>query len=170
MRAIDVPLSPRPAPTLTPLQEAEQARQVVNVLTRMERRFLEGHWASGHRFAPRGGTCLLGAIDEATGLVLPGVADRVLAALVDGLPRPLRLLAKAAPKLAIMLYNDTVGGRNGALRLVREARYALGGLPLATDAGDGTRAPWTSGRIGAAPRVVERVIDLTDGADRVRGH
>jgi hypothetical protein len=64
---------PSPPIPLTPFQEAEQARQVVNVLARIETRLSDGRWASGHRFGPDGGNCLIGAIDEAAGWAQPGV-------------------------------------------------------------------------------------------------
>jgi hypothetical protein len=134
-----------PAAPLTPWQEAEQARQVVNVLARIEQRFREGRWDSGYRFSPRGGNCLIGAIDEATRWVLPGVTDRVTAELTARLPAPLRVLAKVRPRLALAVYNDTVAGRDGAMRLVREARYALGGLPLIRFVGEDRARPWSSG-------------------------
>lgn len=114
---------------LSPLQQAEQARQVVGVLKRMEQRFTEGRWEGGHRFGPHG-TCLIGGIDEATRWVLPGVAEAVTRELADRLPTPLRAIAARRPRLALAMYNDTFGGRDGAVRLVREAREALGGLPM----------------------------------------
>jgi hypothetical protein len=140
-----------PAAPLTPWQEAEQARQVVNVLARIEQRFAEGRWDSGYRFSPRGGNCLIGAIDEATRWVLPGVTDRVTAELTAQLPVPLRVIAKVRPRLALAAYNDTVAGRDGAMRLVREARYALGGLPMIRFVGEDRPRPWSSGTRPATP-------------------
>lgn len=119
---------------LTPVQQAEQARQVVGVLKRMEQRFAGEGWTDGHRFGPGGGTCLIGGIDEATRWVLPGVAEAVTTELASRLPAPWQRLARRRPRLALALYNDTVGGREGAVQLVRTAREALGGLPVTAPA------------------------------------
>ncbi len=167
------------ATPLTVAQEAEQARQVVNVLARIETRITDGRWSRGFRFGPDGGNCLIGAIDEATRWVLPGVADQVTRELVARLPRPLRTLGRARPRLALATYNDTVGGRDGALELVRRTRYALGGLPLIRFVDEPRPTPWVAhrqqptatgaGAHGAAATQVaapmgetDRVIDLTD--------
>lgn len=182
-------MSKAPAPQLTLIQEAEQARQVVNVLSRLETRISSGRWARGYRVGPDGGNCLIGAIDEATRWVLPGVADQVTRELVARLPAPLRALGRVRPRLALASYNDTVGGRQGALELVRRTRYALGGLPLITFADEARPTPWvadrqapearptpstppappapfeasSSGTAASAPQPVEdRVIDITD--------
>lgn len=149
---------------LSPIEEAEQARQVVNVLARVEERFLDGRWTRGHRFGPGGGNCLIGAIDEATRHVLPGVAERATGELVAGLPAPLRALGRVRPRLALALYNDTVGGRAGATELVRQARYALGGLPLIRFADQVRRQPWSSSKEPVADRVIDLTeVDVTDG-------
>jgi hypothetical protein len=177
-------MSKAPAPQLTLVQEAEQARQVVNVLARLETRIAEGRWARGFRVGPDNGNCLIGAVDEATRWVLPGVAERVTAELVDRLPAPLRAVGRVRPRLALATYNDTVGGREGALDLVRRTRYALGGLPLVTFAGEPRATPWVAGRqrvaeptpvpstaapapvasapVPAGPATADRVIDVTD--------
>jgi hypothetical protein len=169
-------MSKVPAPQLTLVQEAEQARQVVNVLTRLETRIVDGRWARGFRVGPDNGNCLIGAIDEATRWVLPGVAERVTAELVARLPAPLRALGRVRPRLALATYNDTVGGRDGALELVRRTRYALGGLPLVPFADEPRATPWVAGRQRAAepaavsaasapvsvPAAPDRVIDVTD--------
>lgn len=107
--------------TLTPVQQAEQIRQVVGVLRRMEYRFADPE-RSGFRM--NGG--VLEGVDEATGWVLPGVADEVTERLAAGLPFGLRSLAAWRPRLALALYSDTVGGRSGGLRLVRDALSELG--------------------------------------------
>lgn len=114
---------------LSPVQQAEQARQVVNVLTRMEQRFATGKWGDGYRFTPGGGTCLIGGIDEATRWALPGVADEVTGQLARRLPEPFRTIGRVRPRLALAMYNDTVGGRAGAIALVRATCEALGGVP-----------------------------------------
>ena len=150
MRATNTPL--------TPVQEAEQARQVVNVLARIEQRFADGRWDSGYRVSPRGDNCLIGAIDEATAHVLPGVADHATREIARRLPEPFRSVARVRPRVGLALYNDTVGGRDGALELVRQARYALGGLPLIRFAGETTAQPWSSTRAPAS----DDVIDLTE--------
>jgi hypothetical protein len=160
-------MSKASAPPLTPIQEAEQARQVVNVLARLETRITEGRWTRGFRVGPDGGNCLIGAIDEATRWVLPGVAEQVTTELAARLPAPFRALARVRPRLALASYNDTVGGRDGALELVRSTRYALGGLPLIRFADEPRATPWVASRRAAttaeATEVApERVIDVTD--------
>jgi hypothetical protein len=167
-------MSKAPAP-LGLVQEAEQARQVANVLARLETRITEGRWTSGYRVGPGGDNCLIGAIDEATAWVLPGVAERVTAELVERLPAPLRAIGRVRPRLALATFNDTVGGRDGALELVRETRYALGGLPLIHFVDEARPQPWVadSQRVAdhqraevAAPvdesHTDDVVIDLTD--------
>lgn len=128
---------------LSPVQQAEQARQVVNVLSRIEQRFASGGWERGHRFAPSGGTCIVGGIDEATRWTLPGVAEEVTAQLAARLPAPLRRVARVRPRLALVLFNDTVAGPDGALALVRATREDLGGLPPTP-----RPASVSSGRVG----------------------
>lgn len=170
-------MSKAEAPQLTVLQEADQARQVVNVLARLETRIAGGRWVRGYRVGPEGGNCLIGAIDEATAWVLPGVAERVTAELVARLPAPLRALGRIRPRLALATYNDTVGGRAGALQLVRETRYALGGLPLIRFADEPRATPWVASRQltpptappadepdvpVATPSTPDQVIDVTD--------
>jgi hypothetical protein len=163
-------MSQAEAPQLTLIQEAEQARQVVNVLTRLETRIAGGRWARGFRTGPDGGNCLIGAIDEATRWVLPGVAERATTELVSPLPAPLRALGRVRPRLALATYNDTVGGRDGALDLVRRTRYALGGLPLIRFADEARPTPWVADRQltspAAGPSVpapsAERIVDVTD--------
>jgi hypothetical protein len=159
-------------PALTPLQEAEQARQVVNVLARLETRIAEGHWASGYRFGPEGGNCLIGAIDEATAWAQPGVPERAAKELSERLPAPFRALGRVtSPRVGLAAYNDSVGGRDGALDLVRRTRYALGGLPLVRFVDEPRPMPWTATRPAgdvAAPAgadqaaVADEVIDVTD--------
>jgi hypothetical protein len=161
---------PTPSEPLTPFHEAEQARQVVNVLARVETRLAEGHWASGYRFGPDGGTCLIGAIDEASEWVQPGVAERAARELADRLPAPFRALGKVRPRVGLAAYNDSVGGHGGALDVVRQTRYELGGLPLVRFADEPRPTPWTAttptpapasrgGEVEAEPEVV---IDVTD--------
>jgi hypothetical protein len=111
----------------SPVQQATQALQVAGVLARMEHRFEGGAWARGARFAEGGGTCLVGAIDEATRWTLPGVAEEVAERLASHLPRPLRALGRSRPRLALALYNDSIGGHAGALALVRATRRDLFG-------------------------------------------
>lgn len=156
---------------LTLVQEAEQARQVVNVLARLETRIADGRWTSGFRFGPDGGNCLIGAIDEACSWVQPGVAERVTAELASRLPAPFRALSRVRPRLALASYNDSVGGREGALTLVRETRYALGGLPLIRFADEARPQPFVADRqqvavpettAAEASAEPDRVIDLTD--------
>jgi hypothetical protein len=159
-------------PALTPLQEAEQARQVVNVLARLETRIAEGHWASGYRFGPEGGNCLIGAIDEATEWAQPGVAERAARELAERLPAPFRALGRVtSPRVGLAAYNDSVGGRDGALDVVRRTRYALGGLPLVRFVDEPRPMPWTATQpagdvAGAADAeqagVTDEVIDVTD--------
>jgi hypothetical protein len=159
-------------PALTPLQEADQARQVVNVLARLETRIAEGRWVSGYRFGPEGGNCLIGAIDEATEWAQPGVAERAAKELAERLPAPFRALGRVtSPRVGLAAYNDSIGGRDGALDLVRRTRYALGGLPLVRFVDEPRPAPWTAsaqtGEVTAADTAPEResedqVIDVTD--------
>ncbi len=111
---------------LSPLQQADQARQVVGVLARMEQRFASGLWASGARFLPKGGNCLIGGIDEASQWTMPEVAEQVTVQLAARLPQPFRMIAAVRPRLALAMYNDTVGGNDGALRLIRAALNELG--------------------------------------------
>jgi hypothetical protein len=110
---------------LSPVQQAEQALQVDRVLARMDQRFTDEAWARGVRFGPGGGNCLIGAIDEATSWTMPGVAEEVAYRLGRELPRPFRRLAGRSPRLALVLYNDTIGGAHGAHELVRAARRSL---------------------------------------------
>jgi soluble cytochrome b562 len=159
-------------PALTPIQEAEQARQVVNVLARLETRIADGHWASGYRFGPDGGNCLIGAIDEATEWAQPGVAERAAKELAERLPAPFRALGRVtSPRVGLAAYNDSVGGRDGALDLVRRTRYALGGLPLVRFVDEPRPTPWTATQPAddvaatakdAQPEAPDRVIDVTD--------
>jgi hypothetical protein len=113
---------------LSPVQQADQARQVVGMLGRIETRFEAGCWRRGVRTHPDGGNCLIGAIDEAAAWVMPGVADEVTSQLTARLPGGLRVLARLRPRLALALYNDT-RGRERALELVARTREELGGLP-----------------------------------------
>jgi hypothetical protein len=159
-------------PALTPIQEADQARQVVNVLARLETRIAEGYWASGYRFGPEGGNCLIGAIDEATEWAQPGVAERAAKELAERLPAPFRALGRVtSPRVGLAAFNDSVGGRDGALDLVRRTRYALGGLPLVRFVDEPRPTAWTAtqpaGDIAAAaedaqPEAADEVIDVTD--------
>lgn len=120
----------------SPVVQAEQARQVVGVLTWIERQYAAGGWCRGARFRPGGGMCLVGGIDEATGWTLDGVAKDTARQLARRLPLPLRVLGLVRPRLALALYNDFVGGRAGAIRLVRRTRHELGGIsPVAPMAG-----------------------------------
>jgi hypothetical protein len=112
----------------SPIVQAEQARQVVGVLTWIERRYAMGEWCRGARFGPSGGMCLIGGIDEATDWTLDGVAQQTARELARRLPAPLRLLGRAWPRMALALYNDYFGGRTGAFRLVRRTRFELGGI------------------------------------------
>lgn len=111
---------------LSPVQQADQARQVVGVLSRMEQRFASGAWGRGARFLPSGGNCLIGGIDEANEWTMPGVADAVTAQLARRLPQPFRSIGTIRPRLALAMFNDTVGGNDGALRLIRAALEDLG--------------------------------------------
>lgn len=167
-------MSKQSAP-LSLVQEAEQARQVVNVLARLETRITDGRWTRGYRVGPDGGNCLIGAIDEACGWVLPGVAEKVTAELASRLPAPFRAVGRVRPRLALASFNDTVGGRQGALALVRETRYALGGLPLIRFEDEARPQPWVADRqqrpateptappaSEAAAAEPDLVIDLTD--------
>jgi hypothetical protein len=123
---MSTPLS-SPSPTrLSPIQQADQARQVVGVLTRMEQRFSSGSWCSGARFLPSGGNCLIGGIDEASEWTMPGVAEVVTRELATRLPQPFRAMGRLRPRLALATFNDTVGGNDGALRLIRAALDDLG--------------------------------------------
>jgi len=120
-------VSTTPSPTrLSPVQQADQARQVVGVLARMEQRFASGLWASGARFLPKGGNCLIGGIDEASQWTMPGVAEQATVQLAARLPQPFRIIGTVRPRLALAMYNDTVGGNDGALRLIRAALNELG--------------------------------------------
>ena len=110
---------------LGPIQQAEQALQMDGVLARMQVRFEDGSWARGLRFGVDGGNCLIGAIDEATRWAMPGVAEELAVRLAEQLPRPFRAIARLRPRLALALYNDTIGGQRGALELVRATRANL---------------------------------------------
>jgi hypothetical protein len=118
-----MPTTPTP---LSPVQQAEQALQVAGVLDRMERRITSGAWARGTRFDRDGGNCLIGAIDEATRWSMPGVAETVTHELASRLPAPFRGIARLRPRMALALYNDSIGGQRGAAALVRAAREDLG--------------------------------------------
>ncbi len=111
---------------LSPVQQADQARQVVGVLSRMEQRFASGAWARGARFLPAGGNCLIGGIDEAGDWTMPGVAAEITARLAERLPQPFRAIGTVRPRLGLAMYNDTVGGNDGALRLIRAVLADLG--------------------------------------------
>ncbi len=111
---------------LSPVQQADQARQVVGVLSRMEQRFASGAWGRGARFLPSGGNCLIGGIDEANGWTMPGVAEEVTTQLARRLPQPFRAVGTVRPRLALAMFNDTVGGNDGALGLIRAALDDLG--------------------------------------------
>jgi hypothetical protein len=115
-----------PIARLSPVQQADQARQVVGVLSRMEQRFASGSWARGARFVPSGGNCLIGGIDEAGDWTMPGVTEEVTTQLAARLPQPFRAIGTVRPRLALALYNDTVGGNQGALGLIRAALTDLG--------------------------------------------
>jgi hypothetical protein len=125
-----------PTTTLDPVKEAEATLQVVGVLSRLEQRFSAGAWARGARFGD-GGTCLIGGVDEATRWVMPGVARQVEVELAARLPQPFRLIGGIRPRLGLAMYNDLVGGREGALKLVRRTYHELGGqrhvIDLTTD-------------------------------------
>lgn len=126
------PSPSRPAATvtrLTPLQQADQARQIVGVLGRMEDRIVAGHWGVGARFLPSGATCLIGAIDEATRHTMPDVADEVTRTLAAQLPSLLRQVGRLWPRLALALYNDVLRDRSRVLDLVRSTHRQLGGSP-----------------------------------------
>lgn len=113
---------------LSPVQQAEQALQVVGVLARMEQRFRGGAWCRGMRIAPDGSTSIVGAIDEATRWVLPGVAEEITDRLAQHLPDRYGRLARWNPRLALTLFNDRAG-RLGALDLVRAAKAEYRGDP-----------------------------------------
>lgn len=113
--------------TLTPVQQAEAARQTIGVLRRMQGRYADGRWCRGARFGRDGRNCLVGGIDEATRWTIPGVNRQIAIELAVGLPRPLQPLARIRPRLALALFNDTVGGRDGAARLVDDAIERLVG-------------------------------------------
>jgi hypothetical protein len=134
-----------PLTDLSPVQQAEYALQVERVLRRMERRFTAGAWTSGARVDGDGGTCLVGAIDEATPWCIPGVAEEVTDRLAARLPRPLRAIARARPRLALAMFNDTFGERRSRM-LVQAARQdLLTGAPAPVSAS----APHRTARSGA---------------------
>jgi hypothetical protein len=110
----------------SPLHQAEHARQVVGVLSWVDRRFTSGAWQRGARFGSDGGVCIIGGIDEATRWTQPGVAEAVATELVQRLPAPLRALGRVRPRLALAAYNDLFGVRTGAARLLRRTRHELG--------------------------------------------
>ena len=138
--------------SLSPVQQADQARQVVGMLGRIEARFETGRWRRGVRTHPDGGNCLIGAIDEAATWVMPGVAEDATAQLAARLPRGLRALACLRPRLALALYNDT-RGRHRALELVARTREELGGLPRRRP---GVPSP------SSTPRVRSRTVWVDD--------
>lgn len=136
-----------PTGTWSPVLEAEHARQVVGVLTWVERRFAAGKWDRGARFGDDGGVCLVGGIDEASRWTMTGVAEDATRQLAARLPVPLRALGRLRPRLALAMYNDLVGGRRGALQLVRRTRHELGGVaPLPGPTG-GPAAQAEAGRV-----------------------
>ena len=128
------------ASRLTPVQQADQARQVVGVLGRMEDRIVTGHCGVGARFLPSGATCLIGANDEATRHTMPEVADEVSRTLAARLPSPLRQLGRLRPRMALALYNDVLRDRSRVLELVRTTHRQLGGSPRHPSAA-GARPP-----------------------------
>jgi hypothetical protein len=111
---------------LSPVQQAEQALQIVGVLSRMEQRFRGGAWCRGMRVAPDGSTSIVGAIDEATRWVLPGVAEEITDRLAQHLPDSYGRLVRWSPRLALSLFNDRAG-RLGALDLVRATKAEFRG-------------------------------------------
>lgn len=108
---------------LTPMQQADQIRQVVGVLSRLEQRLDAAGDAGTGRSSD---DCLVSGIDAATRWTIPGVSEEVIELLVVHLPAPFQVLARARPRLALALYDETIGGRRGALRLVRRALDELG--------------------------------------------
>jgi hypothetical protein len=134
---------------LSPLQQAEHVLQVERVLRRMEGRFEAGAWTRGARVGDDGSSCLVGAVDEATRWCMPGVAEEVTRRLATGLPLPFRAVARARPRLALALFNDTVGGERGSRALVRAARRELlAGAPAPVSDIEPLRAPWSvAGRV-----------------------
>jgi hypothetical protein len=119
-----------PLTDLSPVQQAEYALQVERVLRRMERRLDVGVWTSRAPDGAAGGTCLVGAIDEATPWCIPGVAEEVTGRLAARLPRPFRAVARARPRLALTLFDETIGARRRRA-LVRATRQdLLAGAPV----------------------------------------
>ena len=116
----------KPPPSTSAVIEAEGALQVVNVLRRIERRVNEGHWQSGNMYGPGGDACLVGAIDESVQWTLPGVETEVTQELAKGLPRTLRPIAWANPRVALMTYNDLPGGKRRVRRLLATTLDRLG--------------------------------------------
>jgi hypothetical protein len=138
------------------LHEAEQAIQVANVLRRIDRRLHADGWAWGRRFDDDGGTCLVGAIDEATRWTHLTVAPNVTCELALRLPRPLRLLAQIDARVALMIYNDAPGGQRRVRSLVARTLSELGGVPCGEDP--------TAGRTSSAsPQVPD--LPAPDGLD-----
>jgi hypothetical protein len=128
---------------LSPVQQAEYALQVERVLRRMERRLDAGGRSRGARVGADGGTRLLGAIDEATRWCMPGVAEEVAGRLVRRLPRTLRAVGRARPRLALAVFDDTFGGERRRA-LVRATRQdLLAGAPAPTSGVEARRAPWS---------------------------
>lgn len=152
---------------VSPVVQAEEALQVVGVLRRMESRFATGRWEHGLRVGPTGGNCLIGAIDEASGWTQPGVAQAVTDALTARLPRPLQLVARVRPRMALAMYND-VRGRDAALRLVRRTRADLGGTgPESSSAGaPRVGVAWSSDRVTGVARQRERDLPAAVVGDR----
>jgi hypothetical protein len=129
---------------LTPVQQAEFALQVERVLRRMERRFSAHLWIDGARVGTAGGSCLVAAIDEATPWCIPGVAEEVTGRLAARLPRPFRAVARARPRLALTLFNDTIGERRRRA-LVRATRQdLLAGAPAPDSVSEPHRTVWSS--------------------------
>jgi hypothetical protein len=73
-------------------------------------------------------------------------------------------------RVGLAAYNDSVGGREGALELVRRTRYELGGLPLVRFVDEPRPTPWTATTATSTPVAREDeveaepdvIIDVTD--------
>jgi len=131
-------------PSVSVVDEAQQALQVANALHHIHDRFEHGGWTRGQRAASHGRSCIVGAIEEATRWTMTGVDDAIVSELVAQLPPPLRLVAGVNPRVALMIYNEAPGGERRIRKLLIDSLPRLGM--------GGTLEPAVHGPAAARPR------------------
>jgi hypothetical protein len=115
---------PMPAPPrLTPIEQAERAREVVGALGRLEDRIVADGLPPGPRVR------LAVRLGDATCNMLPGAAEEVTRELAMRLPPPLRGFGRRRPDAALSIYDELVRDPCRHLDLVRGTHRALGGSP-----------------------------------------